>query len=1491
MKTSRSSLPPAARLRRPVPRRGFAILITIALLSFLVLLLLAMTMLTRVSTQMSANTLKDASARQNALVALNLAIGQLEKFAGPDQRVTAPADLGRSNDGDPTTAVPTGFTTPGPAIGLVAPNTSGGTRQWTGVFGWGTTTTIGAQAYTSTPSPVLLNWLVSGNEATAYTLGTGGQVIPAAGKPVFQPNQAVTGLSATVSALTSNLTINSSGGAKPAMLMVGPNSAGTTAISTTLSGVSVTTQAVARYVVAPLVDITAAGAQVPGLGGSSSYRIGRLAYVVLDEGVKAKYNLRDTNSTSSTLATAVIPQTRQRFLAAQRNGMERMQGFAGYPINTLSASNTLAPSQARFADSTLSVSTTASQTIWQGHFHDFTTYSYGVLADSMRGGLRYDLTAAFDQATLTTANPLYSTVTATTGLKGKLILPDGTGTLAAGSVTTTEPGGPAVSPAKGPKWDTLKSFHDLSALTATTSGTVTLNGTVQANAGAVLMRGPIDAAGNPQQPIAPVVVQTRLRFGLFMAAGASQGTPPYPFYVSCAPVFVLANPYNFPISVPTAGLDLQYVINTSAPDSAGISGPTAGSRTSFDWGIAVNIRWGNGLAKVVGPGIHQDTEVASGAYPNGHFDSPFDMDMYPGLRNKPVLSDGTTLAHYGTLDSKHHLNGYFPILKNNAAFGFDTDPSLLGSVAFRISQSPATTFQPGEVKIFSLAYKAVDGPAPNPAPIANDAYPQGGFSANAITPDLCAAIVSGPDTPGNTVPARILNLDPVFNPAYFLRDTSQPNVQAVAGGVAGTAPVYPDNLAMLMVVYPAPACTLEMRQGGSAPGQNVIKSVLNMDLTGYPRGTSNLPTTVGTVAETNGGASFPTGSPLVEAVPNDGYRRNRATIWPMRVTEFYFILASPETVWLTHHRANGPTPLELSFFNTDNLSNRVSYRSFADYNLRASNLALTPTAPLGVPLMRPGTFQFNQDGSTPVIYTNTNGFPTVPPYESMFDQVIGPDSSTPPVTATSEQFTDLTTLSYWGHSTGGTMNSGANPVKNVILFNSPARTPGTSEMPLYSLGQFQHADATADDLFASVGYQPGNAVGNSWFSPYVARTTSLRKSITVKSDPRPMTGNLPNAALPAGTGVYDISYLLNAALWDRYFFSTLRQTGATAGLPANNRLNFAAGFTPSVAQLGISLAGTKPTTVPEPTDPGNATKNLPTPYAAARFLLVNGAFNINSTSVEAWRAVLSSLRAIGLNNAVSTTTAAPNGETPFPRSLPPPSFSGNASFSSALLSSSVFAATGTGIESPSFAGFRKLTDPQIDALAVRIVQEIRSRGPFLSLAQFVNRKLGAVTDPASSVGLLQSALNTVANTSATLTNTPELVKFSPNDATIYPDFDITKESANRSEGIPGWLTQADVLQALGPVIAARSDTFLVRAYGEVVDPFDANATSTTQGPAPASIQARAWCEAVVQRMPDYSDPTNAPTLSPNDSTFTAANKSFGRKFRVVSFRWLTSNDI
>jgi hypothetical protein len=74
-------------------QRGFALLITITLLAFLVLLGVSLAALTRVETSVAANHQHLLQARQNALFAMNVAIGQLQKYAGPDARITARAEI------------------------------------------------------------------------------------------------------------------------------------------------------------------------------------------------------------------------------------------------------------------------------------------------------------------------------------------------------------------------------------------------------------------------------------------------------------------------------------------------------------------------------------------------------------------------------------------------------------------------------------------------------------------------------------------------------------------------------------------------------------------------------------------------------------------------------------------------------------------------------------------------------------------------------------------------------------------------------------------------------------------------------------------------------------------------------------------------------------------------------------------------------------------------------------------------------------------------------------------------------------------------------------------------------------------------------------------------------------------------------------------------------------------------------------------------------
>jgi hypothetical protein len=103
----------------------------------------------------------------------------------------------------------------------------------------------------------------------------------------------------------------------------------------------------------------------------------------------------------------------------------------------------------------------------------------------------------------------------------------------------------------------------------------------------------------------------------------------------------------------------------------------------------------------------------------------------------------------------------------------------------------------------------------------------------------------------------------------------------------------------------------------------------------------------------------------------------------------------------------------------------------------------------------------------------------------------------------------------------------------------------------------------------------------------------------------------------------------------------------------------------------------------------------------------------------------------------------------------------------------------------------------------------------------------------------------------------------------------TLKPPSKAWGAPAWLTQADVLQVIGPALTARSDSFVIRAYGDAVD------SSTGR------VTARAWCEAVVQRVPEPVMPDDSginPRLTPG---FT----DFGRRFLIKSFRWLSEKEI
>jgi hypothetical protein len=282
---------------------------------------------------------------------------------------------------------------------------------------------------------------------------------------------------------------------------------------------------------------------------------------------------------------------------------------------------------------------------------------------------------------------------------------------------------------------------------------------------------------------------------------------------------------------------------------------------------------------------------------------------------------------------------------------------------------------------------------------------------------------------------------------------------------------------------------------------------------------------------------------------------------------------------------------------------------------------------------------------------------------------------------------------------------------------------------------------------------------------------------------------------------------------------------------------------------------------------------LGTPEAytkASAWQMMQGAFNINSTSVPAWKAMLASvhdpealcnlINAGGNTSALDDLNAVKDGSARISRFRLPasPSVDGGAAPGAAY-----------------WLGPREYDDKQLETLAENIVEQVRLRGPFLSMAEFVNRQLGS--DETAQRGALQQAIDDSdlnLDTAVTANAGYEI------GSALVVDYKYANPAAGAGssyQGAPGYLSQADLLSVLGNAATPRSDTFTIRGYGEALDP-------------KGKILATATCEAVVQRFPEWIDSHEAVEL-PVAALQTEANKKFGRRFQMVSFRWLNSKEV
>ena len=418
--------------------------------------------------------------------------------------------------------------------------------------------------------------------------------------------------------------------------------------------------------------------------------------------------------------------------------------------------------------------------------------------------------------------------------------------------------------------------------------------------------------------------------------------------------------------------------------------------------------------------------------------------------------------------------------------------------------------------------------------------------------------------------------------------------------------------------------------------------------------------------------------------------------------------------------------------------------------------------------------------------------------------------------------------------------------------------------PLASLAELQHWDLRYENPIPPFAF---NLIGNSDASPL------LPANAVVNSADANLAANLQ----------HDDSYCANHLLFDDWFFSSIAPDPTHYGTAGKNLQTTYTDFVSGIAPLANRAYH------PIATDAGfasaaqgNATKLYDEHVkksdgyrTIASRLEVEGMFNVNSTSVVAWRALLGHARKQRvpfIRESGSAWTVDSSGETDHACSR----FSIAGDSEAGKPGSS-----GSFPEATEFAGYRVLDDELIDQLAEEIVNQVRARGPFLSLAEFVNRQLAS--GDLALAGAVQAALNEVAKGGSNPYAEIEAVLTSSGKATATPP--KAADAAYRhpaaavgwnAYGLPGWTRQADILRPLAPILSARDDTFVIRAHGDARDD-------------KGNIVSRAVCEAVVRRTRDYVDASDAADLATPPKS--AINKTFGRRFEMVSFRWLNPSEI
>ncbi len=464
------------------------------------------------------------------------------------------------------------------------------------------------------------------------------------------------------------------------------------------------------------------------------------------------------------------------------------------------------------------------------------------------------------------------------------------------------------------------------------------------------------------------------------------------------------------------------------------------------------------------------------------------------------------------------------------------------------------------------------------------------------------------------------------------------------------------------------------------------------------------------------------------------------------------------------------------------------------------------------------------------------------------------------------------------------INSEGEQVSFVSVLELPVHPPfslaGFAGMRLQP-GWYQvnaSGDYVNQALLRNMQYQsgvPGVGIGNSFADPCLP-----------PGDVYIFNKNEISTAVGANGQVFsdffDHGLLINDALWDRWFCSSVSDMPGD-GKNGRKAQDVMTDFLSGKEALPVSRYKKASTSYKDEEIIKRIMEKDGWKYIA-QYLMIDGGFNVNSISEEAWTSVLQGLakRKLVTNVNDKKLSLVEQGKTEsqvlfsrFMVSTTDKSIDSLGGYSMMQGSTSLRQNSGA---AAAWGEVRMLEPESIRELARQIVKQVRKRGPFLNMSDFINRRLDSTGSDEALKGALQAAID--ATDINSVFNEVELGK--PNSGNLFK-FPKAEEGSIYTAA-PGYLIQSDVLASLGNILTVRDDTFTVRAYGCVRNARNA-------------ILAQAWCEAIVQRTMDYVDPTNAPSDREYEADgskgkgLSKANKVMGRKFRIVSFKWLDAWDI